>query len=91
MNTECSPGRMTDISKPLKLVFKDNVQYLQSNNNGQKLLWKHSWLVKPNENEMLVYNKIVHISAEQLIMQYNSKTVHDDQTCLHRNAHVGQQ
>ena len=42
--------------------FKDNMQYLQSNNNGQKLLWKHSWTVELVENEMLVYNKVVHIN-----------------------------
>ena len=28
-------------------TFKDNVQYLQNNNNNmQKLLWKHSWMVE---------------------------------------------
>ena len=42
--------------------FKNNVQYLQSNNNGQKVLQKHSWMVELTENEILVYNKVVHVN-----------------------------
>ena len=36
--------------------------YLQSNNNGQQLLWKNSWMVELTENEMLVFKKVVHIN-----------------------------
>ena len=51
------------------------MQYLQSNNNGQKLLWKHSWTVELTENEMLVYNKVVHINRtiNNVIKQQNSQ------------------
>ena len=43
-------------------IVKDNMQYLQSNNNQQKVLWKHSWTVELTENEMLVYNKVAYIN-----------------------------
>ena len=42
----------------------DYMQYLQSNNSGQKVLWKHSWTLELTENETLMaYNKeVVHIN-----------------------------
>ena len=42
--------------------FKDNMQYLQSNNKVPKVLWNHSWTIELTENEMLGYNKVVHIN-----------------------------